>query len=378
MAMPSSAEHLRVTGPVATMLPGIIVGTAVVSAMCWLLIGRLYPAVGDAAPFLVAVLVALVVLTWSVRLAAPAGRIELTGLLGIAFLLLVSLGFTVVAWEIGQGVHFSLGYCALAAVGSVLFALRPWHFVGGLAAALVPPVVFVCAHDALDPIGRTVALLFAAITAVVSTALYLVLRQANGRADQQALDIQHQASHDGLTGIANRSGWLFEAENRVIASERRGVPVTLLVVDIDAFKALNDTWGHGAGDRLLVGLADVLRRMAGPNGLAGRMGGDEFLVLLPEETAESAQELSEWARVALDEVMAGQPATTFSVGITEREDGETLATLISRADRRMYRDKQNGRGPARVVALFGQYDGDSTDEGPGSERRSIRHPATGG
>ncbi len=83
MPMPSGAEHFRVTGSVATMLPRIIAGTAVVSAMCWLHIGWLYPAVGDAAPFLVAVLVALVVLAWSVRLAAQAGRIEMTGLLGI-------------------------------------------------------------------------------------------------------------------------------------------------------------------------------------------------------------------------------------------------------------------------------------------------------
>lgn len=186
MTTPPIAKHLRVTGPVATVLPWMIAGSVVTSAACWLLVGRLYPTVADDTPFLVADLAALVVLAFWVRPVATAGHIDLTGLIGISYLLLVSLGFTVVAWEIGQGVHFSLGYCALAAVGSVLFAVRPWHFVVGLAATLLPPVVFVCAHDAIDPIGRTVALLFATITAVVCTALYVVLRHANIRADAAA------------------------------------------------------------------------------------------------------------------------------------------------------------------------------------------------
>ncbi len=121
----------------------------------------------------------------------------------------------------------------------------------------MPPVVFVCTHDALDPIGRTVVLLFAAITAAVSTVLYLVLRQTSDRADQRACEVHHWASHDDLTGIANPCGWLLGAENRVVAGERRGVPVTHLVVDVDAFKALHDTWGRGAGDRLLVGMVSA-------------------------------------------------------------------------------------------------------------------------
>lgn len=371
MSMAPPAQQLRVTGPVATVLPWMIAGSVVTCAACWFLVGRLYPAVADAMPFLAADLVALVVLALWVRPVATAGHVDLTGLIGIAYLLLVSLGFTVVAWEIGQGVHFSLGYCALAAVASVLFANRPWHFVAGLAATLVPPVVFVCAQDAVDPIGRTVALLFAAITTVVCTALYVVLRHANARADAAARAIHHQATHDGLTGIANRSHWLDEAERRLVAADRRGVLTTLLVIDVDAFKTLNDTWGHEAGDQVLVSLAGALRNAAGPSGLAGRMGGDEFLVLLPGAGEDAACSVAERSRLMFDEAMAGRPGTTFSVGRTERQAGETLAALIARADRRMYQDKRRGRTAARVVPLFGLEDA-SEDDTHDLDRRSSR------
>ena len=371
MSMPQPAQHLRVTGPVATVLPWMIAGSVVTSGVCWLLVGRLYPDVGDATTFLVADLAALVVLALWVRPVATAGHVDLTGLIGISYLLLVSLGFTVVAWEIGQGVHFSLGYCALAAVGSVLFAVRPWHFLAGLTATLTPPVVFVCAHDAIDPIGRTVALLFAAVTAVVCTALYVVLRHANSRADAAAQAIQHQATHDGLTGIANRSHWLLEADQRLVAADRRGLPVTLLVIDVDAFKTLNDTWGHEAGDRVLVTLAEALRHAAGPNGLPGRMGGDEFLVLLPGAGDDAARSVADRARQRFDDAMAGRPASTFSVGQTEHDPGETLATLIARADRRMYQDKRRGRASANVVPLFGLEDAPE-NESLDLDRRSSR------
>lgn len=147
--------------------------------------------------------------------------------------------------------------------------------------------------------------------------------------------------------------------------------MTLLVVDIDDFKMLNDAWGHEAGDRVLVALAMALQHAAGVNGLPGRIGGDEFLVLLPGAGADAAQSVSELARVKFDEAMAGQPASTFSVGQTVRENGESLAALIARADRRMYRDKRRGRGLVNVVPLLGLEDVPG-DRALNPDRRSSR------
>lgn len=370
-----SAEHLRVTGLVATVAPWIIVATAASSAISWYLVGRLYPDVASVTPFLATVLIALLVLAWSIRRAASAGRIELTGLVGISYLLLVSLGFTVVAWEIGQGLHFSLEYCALAAVGSVFFAIRPWHFVAGLVAVLVPPTTFVCTRNGLDPIARTVSLQFALNTAIVSFGLYLILRHANARVDRQAEEIRHEATHDGLTGVANRSHWMRAAAARLDVAHGAGEPVTLMVIDVDAFKTLNDTWGHDAGDRLLVCLADVLRRLSGPDGLVGRLGGDEFLVLLPGLRGEMASLLADRMRRAFAGAMSGQPGTSFSVGLIACEGRETLPSLLSRADARMYRDKRERTAPERVRILFEPFQTFPADETPGtqnSQRLAMR------
>jgi diguanylate cyclase (GGDEF)-like protein len=173
----------------------------------------------------------------------------------------------------------------------------------------------------------------------------------NGRLLEQ---VSHQATHDDLTGLANRA--LFEdvATRALQQSRRSHEPVALLFVDLDGFKAVNDEWGHAAGDLLL---AEVARRVEGglrAGDLVARLGGDEFTVLLPNTTAAVAFEIGERIRAAVNAPIASVRGVhvSASVGIAVApDDGMSFQPLLRAADGAMYRAKALGRDRcARVEA----------------------------
>lgn len=160
--------------------------------------------------------------------------------------------------------------------------------------------------------------------------------------------LAHLADHDPLTGLLNRRG-LDRALTLQLAHDRRyGTGGSVLVVDLDRFKAVNDTLGHDAGDALLVQIADLLRGHTRATDVVARLGGDEFAVLLPTGDAIAA----EGAARAIAATVAGHLAgadgaasrVTCSVGVA-LFDGEHDATaVLARADAAMYRAKREGRG----------------------------------
>ncbi len=162
--------------------------------------------------------------------------------------------------------------------------------------------------------------------------------------------IRHLANHDGLTGLPNRLLLQHTLITMIAAAAVR--PVLLLLIDLDRFKSVNDTLGHPTGDRVLVEVADRLRRHAGAGGMVARMGGDEFVLLLRsgigdphgEQLARSiVRALSEPMRVGYHEVRLGA-----SVGIAEEPAGGGDADALMRnADIALYRAKADGRGAVR-------------------------------
>lgn len=165
---------------------------------------------------------------------------------------------------------------------------------------------------------------------------------------------QGLALTDPLTGLLNRRG--FERLAKQIQKE--GIErCSAMLFDIDHFKAINDQHGHLLGDRVLAAVAQVIRDCVSDKGKVVRMGGEEFAVVLPGVTASNAMDLAERIRAAVeqgricrqdrdrDEAIGG---VTVSVGVAVRVDGEQFVTLMERADRAMYKSKQDGRNRITV------------------------------
>lgn len=161
------------------------------------------------------------------------------------------------------------------------------------------------------------------------------------------------ATTDYLTGLYNRRAF-FEAAQREFARARRnGTVFSLLELDLDHFKAVNDTYGHDAGDRALRGVAQVMLRALRVVDLPARLGGEEFAVLLPETDAQEAQGVAERLRQAIASAdiqgMAGRFRVTVSIGLaTFHPEDPDAEAIVHAADQALYRAKELGRD--RVVS----------------------------
>ncbi|HNH35589.1 MAG TPA: diguanylate cyclase [Rhodocyclaceae bacterium] len=159
------------------------------------------------------------------------------------------------------------------------------------------------------------------------------------------------ATTDALTGILNRRGVLDLAERELRLSRRYGTPLALVIFDLDRFKQINDRFGHGEGDRVLREVARMVADTVRSTDLFGRLGGEEFLLVLPGTPAEEAVALCERVRLGLARQVsagqAGEPVTaSFGVAATTGDDHD-LDALQSAADRALYAAKDAGRN--RVV-----------------------------
>ncbi|MDQ2075273.1 GGDEF domain-containing protein [Marinimicrobium sp. ABcell2] len=152
------------------------------------------------------------------------------------------------------------------------------------------------------------------------------------------------SQHDELTGLLNRQG-LGEAVQEAFDQES-GRPLSLLIADIDHFKPVNDTLGHDVGDQVLKQLASLLARHVRQADCVARWGGEEFVILLPGTQMMDAYTLAEKLRTLVSEqsfdAMPGQ-RVTLSMGVGEREQGESYIELFRRVDKALYRAKDQGR-----------------------------------
>ncbi|HET7568111.1 MAG TPA: diguanylate cyclase [Gaiellaceae bacterium] len=171
--------------------------------------------------------------------------------------------------------------------------------------------------------------------------------------------VERQALVDGLTGVANRR-WCEEALHREVAqAERLGTPLALVLADIDDFKAVNDVHGHAAGDETLRAFADVLRDTVRESDVAGRWGGEEFLLLLPGAEAEGAAQLADRVRLALSgrelDGAAGRFRVTSSFGVAAHRAGVDADALFAAADRALYRAKAAGKDRVEIESFIRSF-----------------------
>lgn len=155
--------------------------------------------------------------------------------------------------------------------------------------------------------------------------------------------LEELATTDMLTGLRNRRAFESALDQELAIAERRATPLSLLIVDADHFKRVNDNHGHAAGDQVLQTLACLLEGVARTIDIVARVGGEEFAVLLPNTDEAGALAVAERMRVAVAEASWPEAAVTVSIGSATRLRGETAASLGTRADQALYRAKESGR-----------------------------------
>lgn len=161
-----------------------------------------------------------------------------------------------------------------------------------------------------------------------------------------------ESESDALTGLSNRRGFERQAAHLIDAAKQKSSPLSVVVFDIDHFKRVNDTYGHLTGDAVIQAFARLLRATVPPSSTVARLGGEEFVLILDRTSLKGAWHIAQAARSALRDVSGTLPRITVSGGIAELQPGDTLYTLLERADRWAYTAKKAGRD--RICPVPGQ------------------------
>ncbi|MBC2886629.1 GGDEF domain-containing protein [Ochrobactrum sp. CM-21-5] len=170
------------------------------------------------------------------------------------------------------------------------------------------------------------------------------LKDAYGLLEKAHVELQARSRIDHMTGLLNREA-LFEAMK---ISRSRIESGTILVIDADHFKAINDTFGHGVGDRALKLIAFALQNVTRKGDLVGRIGGEEFCVFLPGASGETGMRVAQRIRAEVENTPFHTTEyqvypLTISIGVASAPKNETNSQVMSRADRCLYMAKQRGR-----------------------------------
>jgi diguanylate cyclase (GGDEF)-like protein len=195
-----------------------------------------------------------------------------------------------------------------------------------------------------------VMLLLSAVAVVITFALHRsLLGLQHGRREMQRL-----ATSDSLTGVMSRRAFLESAEREFTRAQRYQRPCSVLMLDLDHFKDVNDTHGHAVGDTVLRECAEAWVELLRDQDVLGRLGGEEFCAVLPETASEKARQAAERMRGAISLLefkgKDGPFRVTVSVGLTDVMQGdEHIAQVIERADRALYLAKQAGRNRVERV-----------------------------
>lgn len=168
----------------------------------------------------------------------------------------------------------------------------------------------------------------------------------------EACAARELAETDPLTELANRRRVMGELDRMIVEAREALLPIALVVFDIDRFKLVNDTHGHLEGDKVLQRVARIAHGHARAGDVVGRVGGEEFVWILPGTNQLMAEQMAERLRleIAQGSAVGAVPNVTVSVGLAQLRSGDTSLTLFSRADNALYEAKGSGRNLVRLAA----------------------------
>lgn len=271
-------------------------------------------------------------LVLSVLLSAAAGYAWRTGdTRGPGWL--VALAIVGGIWAIGLAARFAALFWTYPGVLMLFFLVPP-----RAAVALAVLAITGAAGLSWSELGGSEGLPFFVFTSVLTALLGFVVAQ---QAQRHIAGWRTLSLLDALTGVGNRRLLELELAQAVARSQPVGA---LAVVDLDHFKAINDRLGHEGGDAVLRRFAEVAQTVLRKTDRLYRLGGEEFVLWLPQGAGEAVRALLQRLRAAVaDQVRAGGQSVTFSAGVARHEAGEPWAACLARADAALYRAKHGGR-----------------------------------
>jgi diguanylate cyclase (GGDEF)-like protein len=252
---------------------------------------------------------------------------------------------------------------------------------GACGLATLVSALLVWVTDASLTISKEDALmLFAVLTGSLVLSVAASVNRVNREHHERLLmdKVAQLAMIDGLTGCAVHRVFHERFEQEIARSLRNGHPLSLMMIDVDSFKAVNDTYGHLVGDHVLAAIGASLRAQSRSFDLVGRLGGDEFAVLMPETEAGAATALAE--RIRLEAAAGLEVPVTLSIGVSGLDRAEpTVEHMLDDADFSLYQVKRGGRDGVAVRFPPGTSPGHrpDADGAPGLLPTSGPSPAPG-
>jgi diguanylate cyclase (GGDEF)-like protein len=212
-------------------------------------------------------------------------------------------------------------------------------------------------YEVSSTLGRNVRITVAAVD---------YLYNMRGETDMPSVVSEHSmwgmaeiAVRDSLTHLYDLPTFCMQLEIEVRRQKRYGIPVSVIIGDVDNFKAFNDRWGHLAGDHVLSDIAKVISGCAREVDVCARWGGDEFSVLVAQTEGDGAMAIAERIRVGIEETFRSSHVT-LSLGVAScPEDATSVSRLIAKADRAMYRSKEHGNNRVRAACHETEFEAPS-------------------
>ncbi len=286
----------------------------------------------------------LLLVVWATRRPREPGLLSLLTLL---YIFLLEVGINLNSFTVHGQHNMMLPGLLLPVATSVIWLTRR-DFLAGMVLCTLGPLPMLIGRE--DRVVMVQFLIYMAISIAVATVLRAFTSRtlaAQYRLEQQ---LREQANSDGLTGLLLRNRFLELGTQALDQAGDKQQPLCMLYLDADHFKPLNDDFGHAAGDAVLIALAATTRKQMRHEDLIGRIGGEEFAMLLPGIDLAQATQRAEQLRVAMHEIPRPDGRLTVSIGVVQNQPGnETIQSLLARADQAMHQAKRAGRD--RVVSV---------------------------
>lgn len=209
-------------------------------------------------------------------------------------------------------------------------------------------------------------------------ALYAAFQDITSRKNREAL-LKNQAIRDPLTSLYNRRYFEEEVSKKIGQARTTGGSYSVLMIDADHFKRVNDTYGHKIGDKVLIELSSTCERALRDNDIVARYGGEEFVIFLPDIDAEKARTVADRLRETIAKIVVysddNEPIHfTVSIGISSSEVSDNIDMLIKTADEALYRAKENGRNRSEIFTRADLDNFHADENSAHKDQASQLHP----